>query len=294
MRRLLTGAVLLLTASATASASGPHDRGAVPGLPVYLALGDSVAAGVQSAPPTGDRKSTLARWKASGYAAQLAEVLEQELDCLPAASERAVDGCRQLQYVNEARLGETTTSLLDEQLAVVTAVLRQRNADRNPRNDVEVISLTIGGNDVFTPVVEACVRAGTPSSTTCALTVTEVLTEFAGNYTRILAELRAAAGPETTILTMTYYNPLGACHLSGAAPLADVVLEGTPASGFPDVGLNDLIRTVSAQYGAVVADAYGQLEVQEDFVGGQDCLHPDASGHDELADVFASAFRAAS
>lgn len=281
MRRLLVAlvsAVLLVAASATASASPPDERRVVPGLPVYLALGDSVALGVQS-PPGGS------------YAAQLAEVLEQELDCLPVADRRAADGCRQLQYVNRARDGETTTSLLGR-LPAVTDLLRQRNADRNPRNDVEVITLTIGGADVFDPIADACV--GDSSDAECAQAVDRALITVAKNYAAILARLRAAAGPDTTILTMTYDNPLSACVLRDAAPLADAVLEGSSAPGLPAVGLNDLIRSVSAQYGAVVADAYGELDVPEDFVGGEDCVHPDASGHDALTEVFAEAFRAAS
>ena len=34
----------------------------------------------------------------------------------------------------------------------------------------------------------------------------------------ILGRLRAAAGPDTTIAVMTYYNPLGACRLAALAP----------------------------------------------------------------------------
>ncbi|HSK55310.1 MAG TPA: hypothetical protein VK908_08650 [Jiangellales bacterium] len=35
-----------------------------------------------------------------------------------------------------------------------------------------------------------------------------------------------------------------------------------------------------------MADTYGPLST-DDLVGGSDCLHPDASGHAIIADVFA-------
>ena len=294
MRRLLcalAAAAMLVAGAAPASAAPTEKRPLVRGLPVYLALGDSVAVGVQSAQPTGDREATLALWKASGYAAQFADVLRDELDCLPAASPRAAGGCRQLQYVNAAVPGATTESFLTGQLPQATALLADRNQDRNPRNDVEVVTLTLGGNDVFRPVTSACLPDA--SSPVCLQAIRDALTGFAVNYTRILAELRAAAGPDTVIVTMTYYNPVDACYLGqapyNAGPLGDLVLEGD--AGLLAAGFNDIVRAVSGQYGAVVADAYGELDVPEDFVGGRDCLHPDASGHAALAEVFADALR---
>jgi lysophospholipase L1-like esterase len=87
------------------------------------------------------------------------------------------------------------------------------------------------------------------------------------------------------ISAMTYYNPLPSCRLSALAPLADSVLEGAP--GF-DGRLNDLIRGISAANGVAVADTYGKLAA-ENLVGGTDCLHPNDSGHQIIADLFAAA-----
>jgi hypothetical protein len=63
------------------------------------------------------------------------------------------------------------------------------------------------------------------------------------------------------------------------------VLEGAP--GF-DGRLNDLIRAISAAYGVAVADTYGRLAAR-DLVGGDDCLHPNDSGHRIIADLFDAA-----
>jgi len=46
-------------------------------------------------------------------------------------------------------------------------------------------------------------------------------------------------------------------------------------------GFNGLIETISAQYGAKVADTFGALGTG-DFVGGSDCLHPDTDGHAKI------------
>lgn len=88
---------------------------------------------------------------------------------------------------------------------------------------------------------------------------------------------------------MTYYNPLPSCRLSALAPLADNVPEGAP--GF-DGRLNDLIRAISAANGVAVADTYGKLAA-ENLVGGTDCLHPNDSGHQIIADLFAAALAGA-
>ena len=218
--------------------------------PVYLALGDSVAAGAGA--PAGE-----------GYVPLLA-------------------GKLQLPLVDLSRGGATTASLLEQQLPAALELLAQRNADADSRNDVEVITLTVGGNDAFTPIVQACIPDA--STATCQQVVQQVLGTYAANLKLILSQLRAAAGEDTTIVTTAYYNPLAACHLSAYVALGDVVLEG----GGGVQGLNEITRQVSALYTAEVADAFGQLAL-EDYVGGQDCLHPDASGHAALADIFAKA-----
>ena len=82
-------------------------------------------------------------------------------------------------------------------------------------------------------------------------------------------------------------NPLGACFLADLAPLADLVLEGGGPLPF---GLNDIIRGVSAATGVTVVETYGELR-REDFVGGDDCLHPDDSGYKKIAKLFTNTLR---
>jgi hypothetical protein len=134
---------------------------------------------------------------------------------------------------------------------------------------------------------------------TCAPALQATFTGFAARYDQILDELRAVAGDDVVIMTTTYYNPLPFCTIGAANPasglVGDWILEGgtlpgpLAALGTLDQGFNDIIRAVSAEHGAIVADTFGALGAG-DFVGGTDCLHPNAEGHREVAEVFAAAF----
>jgi lysophospholipase L1-like esterase len=238
--------------------------------PLYLALGDSVAAGVGASDPA-----------VTGYVPVFYDLLREQLACHGSGG----PGCRKLALDNLAVGGATSTTLVRDQLPDAVAELEARNHDRQPNNDVQVITIDIGGNDAFA-VVPSCAAGPTPE---CLALIDTTLRTFAANFTTTLTQLRAAAGPDTVIIAMTYYNPLPSCRLSALAPLADSVLEGAP--GF-DGRLNDLIRAISAANGVAVADTYGRL-AGENLVGGTDCLHPNDSGHQIIAGLFAAALAGA-
>jgi lysophospholipase L1-like esterase len=295
----------LLAGGSPASASRSED-GLVPGLPVYVALGDSIANGQQSADAVpGDYWATVAAWQANGYVAMFGTYLAQNLDCVPGRGPATGAACRQLQVLNLARSavppeveppdgrpGVTTQIVIDEQLPVAVPLLRARNQDNNPRNDVPVVTLTVGGNDVFGPIIAACVMASPPSAEGCSTAIQTAFTGFATNYTTILTQLRQAAGPDAELITMTYYNPLPYCALGAnpaAGPFGDWVLEGGTLNGIElETGFNDLVDAISSQYQASVADTFGALG-DGDFVGGADCLHPNADGHAKIATAFEAA-----
>ena len=187
--------------------------------------------------------------------------------------------------------GVTTQVLIDEQLPEAVTMLRTRNHDANPRNDVEVVTMTVGGNDIFGPVTSACIG---PDPSGCSAAIAASFAAFAANYSSILAQLRQAAGPDTPIITMTYYNPLPYCFIGQSNPaagaFADWFLEGgtLPGVGTLPMGFNDLITAISAQYGARTADTFGDLGAG-DLVGGTDCLHPTRAGHTKIAADFVEA-----
>jgi lysophospholipase L1-like esterase len=270
MRRrvvLLIG-ILVLGSFTVIGPAGADSRPVQPpiGQPLYLALGDSLAAGVGASDPL-----------VTAYVPRLYELLRQELSC----QQSGRPGCPSLALRNLGVGGATSTTLIAEQLPVAVAELRTRTHDPNPQNDVKVVTIDIGGNDMFS-VVPLCAAGPTPE---CTALIQTRLQTFAANFAHILGELRAAAGPDTVIIAMTYYNPLPSCRLATLAPLADAVLEG--GLGLAG-GLNDLIRSISADNGVLVAETYGKLG-PGDLVGGTDCLHPDDSGYQLITEAFATA-----
>ena len=146
-------AVLLIPAGmvpAIASTDTP------PGLATVVGVGDSWTYGEGAPDPA-----------TGGYFALAHETLRTELDCSPAASDQAKDGCRTLQAMNIARPGTdtlpgvTTDIVITEQLPVIVPMISGRNGDANPHNDVEVIYFSAGGNDISGPVTAACIFGST-------------------------------------------------------------------------------------------------------------------------------------
>lgn len=259
---------------------------AAPGLaesesaPIYLALGDSWAYGQGATDPA-----------TAGYVAQLHGSLQEDLDCIPAEPEQVPDGCERLQLVNLGRPGTATMpgvtapAVKAEQLPIALELLA-RNHDDNPVNDVEVITLHVGGNDVAGPIQEACIGGFTDQ---CVAVFIAEMTALQADLAEVVGILRAADG-DVPIVLGTYDNPVPFCDLAGipgASQLGDLVLEGIPGTGIP--GVNDIVRGVAAAFGAEVAEVFGDLDSAGDWVGGSDCLHPADSGYDKVTDAFEEA-----
>ncbi len=263
---LLVMCVVLSVCTDTAAAK---TGGLVPGQPVMIALGDSWAAGVGAT-------------SGNGYVSQLHSALQERYGCLPPRSEQAADKCKQLQLVDLAVGGATTPSLLAGQLPTAVSSLEDRNGDRNPRNDVEVITLHVGGNDVTGPIIAACLGGLTAG---CVATIQAELTAYRADLETLLSALRSASGSDTVIVIGTYDNPIATCTLGGvpgAVQLGALTLEG---GGPIAAGLHDVMRQVAAEHDVLVASVYGEL-VPVDWVGGNDCLHPRDSGYAKVVQAF--------
>jgi lysophospholipase L1-like esterase len=176
-------AITVLAGCGPGGHHGPAGAAAAPAARYYLSLGDSLAQGVQ-ADPLGHSGAT-----SRGYADQLYDVLRR--------------GDRGLRLVKLGCPGETTGTMIrgrhcvypaGSQLSEAVAVLREH------RGHVPLVTLDIGANDAgscFTDPVHRAVppcRAGPRPPTMASLR-------------RILARLRAAAGPPTVIIGMTLYAP---------------------------------------------------------------------------------------
>lgn len=274
----MLAASLLVTGLIAAPAVAGADE---PALPIYLALGDSWAAGEGATDPATE-----------GYVPQLFAALQRDLDCLPATSDNAADGCKHLSLINLGRSGDaqhpgvTAPIVAAEQLPTALALLGERNQDANPRNNVEVITLHVGGNDVTGPAIAACIEGFNEG---CIVTLITEMATLQADLRNVVGQLREAAGPDTIIVLGTYASPVPYCYLGGipgADQLGAVVLEGTPDGSLD--GIHDVVRRVAAEYDAEVAEVFGHLG-DGDFVGGSDCLHPTSAGYDHVTGAFRAA-----
>ena len=261
---VLASMVVLATAVTAAPASATN--------PLQLSMGDSWGFGFGAAVPS-----------EGGYVPKLHTALQEQFDCSPSDNPKPGQGCEKLELNNISRGGATTPTLIANQLPTATSILQERNGDSNPRNNVEVVTLHIGGNDVNGPIVAACVFGINPN---CLNVIATEFAAYENDLNQALSALRTAAGPDARIVLGTYDNPFPACvlgNIPGASQLANLVLEGAPP--LIPRGLHDVMRDVAANHDVEIADAFGDLALQ-DWVGGQDCLHPDDSGYDKVAQAF--------
>ncbi len=232
------------------------------GSPLYLALGDSLAVGVGAS----DRSN-------SAYV----PLLYQEIKESPQLRGR------ELQLLNLGVSGETTTSILSAngQLDKAVAELNSRNGDEDETNDVEVLSIDIGGNDLLGLLADITCALN-PNLTSCQARLEEALATAATNLETVFLRLREAAGPEAVIVTMTYYNPFSGTN----SPLDD-------QAGLDR--MNELIEEVAAkpEVRAIVADVYPAFDgrgpqlthIQRD----RPDIHPNDAGYEIIASLFADA-----
>ena len=255
---------------------------AAPERTVYLALGDSLAAGVGAVSP----KAQGAYEGRVGYVPRFFHAL------------RASTGEELQVLTNLAVRGETSESFVDEgQLASAVAAIN------DPDTDVQVVTLDIGGNDLLAVLRGDCANPANPA---CPGAVEEALTLFAARYLTILGTLRAALADDPgaeTILVMTYYNPFGGTGFPVEA-LADTALLGTDgaincATNRDDGswGLNDWIACLGMGFSVPgvtvqVVDVYplfGDNALALTHIAELD-IHPNNAGHKLIAEAFAAAY----
>ena len=231
--RALLISICLLLGGATAAPGAAAQTDTTPVAPLQLSLGDSWAFGFGATVPS-----------EGGYVPQLHEALKEDFNCSGAGADPAKAGCRQLRLRNLSVGGATTPSMIQGQFPQALPLLESRNGNRNPRDDVELVTLHIGGNDVTGPIIAACVGGSTP---TCLQVIEAEFAAYRSDLDGALSTLREATGDDAPILIGTYDNPIATCNLAGipgAVQLADLVLEGGP--GVPQ-GLHDIMREVAAR-----------------------------------------------
>ena len=270
MKRKILGAMLAVALVVDVTIPGDTAFAARPVMTHYVATGDSVAAGQGAVSDT------------FGYAAVFGRFYR-----------RANPGAQRV--TNVAVRGETSASFLEGQLAEAVEVIGL------DRTDVEVVTLTIGANDLL-PLIGSEPCASDPAGAACQQVVGQALAAFQGNYQAILTGLvtALAADPgDEQLLVTTYYNPFSGTG-SQFEPVVDAALLG--ADGTVDcaatavdprnAGLNDLIVCVGEQFGATtvdiqpIFDGRGSLLTHID----EDDTHPNTLGHRVIAYLVAIAY----
>lgn len=223
MRTRLISLPILLLLLLSALAHG------TPRQPYYLALGDSLAIGVQPT-ATGDVATNR------GYADDLHAAFRTRVPRLGLAK----IGCS----------GETTATMIQggvcsyaegSQLAAAVNFLQTHR--------VEFVTLDIGANDIdhcisLSGIDQTCLTGG--------------LTSIGTNLPQILAELRTAAGPGVPIVAMNYYDAFLAAWKFGSSgqALAQASLQATLA-------FNALLETTFQAFSIPVANVAGAYRITD-------------------------------
>jgi len=229
--------------------------------PAYVALGDSLAFGVGASNPS-----------TTGYVALAHNALSNSERFSPTGLELRNLGVAGARSADLLTPGGQLDSALDE--------IRARQEDASPiANEVEVISVDVGGNDLLGLVAPGSPCLESASVEPCRAAFGEVLSSIDRNLTEIVTRLREAA-PEAVIVVVDLYNPY-----SGTGDLREPIAE---------VGVgqaNGVIGAVSADPELLITTA----SIFQLFTGrgtqwvAPDGIHPNDNGHRVIAEAVIAA-----
>lgn len=259
MRKLLPllAAFLSLALLAQSTPAGAKEA------PAYIAIGDSLAFGVGASVP-----------EEGGYVAVTYEALHK--------SERYRD--RGLELVNLGVPGATSADLVlpGGQLERALSEISERQEDTSSADDnVEIITVNIGGNDVQALATPGSPCVADPLSAECEDLFQETQEALEDNLTEVLQRLREAA-PKADIIVLDLYSPLAG---RGGAPdsIADLAVgefaavtervASQPELGTKLVSIHPLFRGRAPQLLAA------------------DGIHPNDEGHALIAEVVLAAIQ---
>ncbi len=283
MRRLLLLLPLLAVALAAACSDGARPTASVPtapepaasdatdtgSVPVYIALGNSLSEGIGASAPG-----------SMGFVPLV-------YDSLPNGYELR----------NLGHSGDTSQQLIDHgHLDEAIATIGQLNGDSNEDNDVRLVTLEIGGNDLLELYLSLVLTGICPDVTAvlskpeCIEPLTSALTGFDANLGPILDRLQEA-DPELRIFLLTIYDPFSGLEQdqSGIARFSlEGFLEGMDASQFPD-GLNTIIRRLALPWNITLVDLYPLFENRAPELISNDAIHPNDAGYAVMAEAVIAA-----
>ncbi|UCC49225.1 MAG: SGNH/GDSL hydrolase family protein [Gemmatimonadota bacterium] len=242
--------------------------------PVYVALGDSLAEGVGASDPS-----------STAYVPKFHEYLQDAL------------GITDLTLMNLGHSGDTSVDLIEHgHLAEAVREIGARNFDEIPENDVQVVTLNIGGNDLLDLFLDLVIAGTCPELETsmakpeCVDALQDALDGLRENFDQALDELEHA-DPDLPILTADLYNPFSGSNLP-FDEVAEWALEGREGSPVEE-GMNDVIRSIAAEHGVPVADWYSTFQGKSAQFVASDRIHANDAGYTAMTDALAAAYEAA-
>lgn len=217
--------------------------------PVYLSLGDSLAAGSLA-----DRNGNTTDASNKAYTNKLYRWMRWQVD-RDLRHEKL--GCRE-ETVATFRSGDgpycqdRPASQYDMAMAVLT----------NPNKDVKVVTINLGANDLFRHQdgCYAMAAAGTILPEEVPGCILGGLEGIAVEVATVVAELRAAAGPDVPFVAMNYYNPQVAA-LAGYVSGVPGPVSSDPLSDPDLVRLAGFSTAVLYLFGEALEEALGTVGV---------------------------------
>ncbi len=229
--------------------------------PAYVALGNSIAFGVGAT----DRASM-------GYVGRTFDALR--------TSDRYRE--RGLTLVSLSVPGATSSDLLvpDGQLDSAIEEIERRRDDASSLDDnVEIITIDIGGNDLLSLISADSPCLTDASSDPCRRLFGQILRTLEANLTEVLGRLREAA-PDATLVVVDLYNPY-----SGTGDLREVIA---------DLGVAEVNKRIAAAAAdpalrAEAASVFQLFQGRGDQWIASDHFHPNDAGHSVIAAVVLAA-----
>lgn len=255
--------IIALALFATACGSSAESK---PLTGVYLALGDSLSEGIGAS----DREQT-----------SFVALVHKELGS-------------DVELMNLGVAGDTSQDLIDRQLDRATDEISSRNTDADPNNDVAVVTLEIGGNDLLEIFFDLVLPGICPNieqgldNPECVEQVRETLDNYGPNLDEIFTRLREVDA-NIPIFLLTLYNPF-----SGGSPVLDelieLALEGRPGTPFEE-GLHDIVREKADAHDAHLVEVAPHFEGKAREYIYTDLIHPNDEGYRVMADAVLEGMR---
>lgn len=230
--------------------------------PAYIAIGDSIGFGIGASDPA-----------ARGYAALTLEALR--------SSERYQE--RGLELINLSVAGATSSDLVlpGGQMEAAVAEIERRQQDNSSQDDdVEIITVDIGANDLLGLVAadSPCISQAADDQQ-CLQRLRDVLRDLQANLSELLRGLRDGA-PNATIVVADLYNPY-----SGTGDIRETIAD----FGVAQVNVAIIAAASDPDLRVDTASVYQLFLGRGNHWVAADGIHPNDAGHAVISEAVVAA-----